>query len=487
MIRTRLATFAWSLAGGVALTSAPVGLVTGQGLRVSAETRSFITVDPPVVALVHVRVIDGKGSPAQDDQTVLIEHGIITAVGGSVAIPSGAQSLDLTGRSVFPGLVMLHEHLFYTMLGSATWFVLNQEPFSFPRLYLAGGATTIRTGGSVEPYTDLNLKAAIDSGRIPGPDIDITGPYLNGPGLPGIYQMHALRGAAAARKMVDYWAELGVTSFKAYTNLTRTELKAAIDATHAHGLKITGHLCSVTFREAARLGIDDLEHGLLVSTDFVPGKAPDQCPAGAQVDSSLLALDLASAPVNELIQELVSHKVAITSTLPVFETFAPHRPRLVEGALDAMSTDAQIRYFDSRSLIAESADSTNLVLLRKEMAFERAFAQAGGLLLAGSDPTGYGGVVAGFADQREIELLVEAGFTPLEAIQVATSNGARYLKRETRIGSIAAGLLADLVVVRGDPTTNIRDIENVELVFKRGVGYDPARLIESVRGHVGVN
>jgi imidazolonepropionase-like amidohydrolase len=297
--------------------------------------------------------------------------------------------------------------------------------------------------------------------------------------------MHVLSGAAEARKTVDYWADLGVTSFKAYMHVTRAELKAAIDAAHSHGLKITGHLCSVTFSEAARLGIDDLEHGLLASTDFVPGKQPDRCPA--ETDSSLLALDVASAPVATLIQELVSHQVAITSTLPVFETFAPQRPPLVEGALDAMSADAKLEYLDTRSRIADRADSSNLVLLRKEMAFEYAFARAGGLLLAGSDPTGYGGVVAGFANQREIELLVEAGFTPLEAIQIATWNGARYLKREHRIGSIAVGLQADLVVVRGDPTANIRDIEKVELVFKRGVGYNPGKLIESVRGHVGLN
>ena len=112
--------------------------------------------------------------------------------------------------------------------------------------------------------------------------------------------------------------------------------------------------------------------------------------------------------------------------------------------------------------------------------------KAGGLLIAGTDPTGSGGVVPGFADQRQIELLVEAGFTPLEAIAIGTSNGAKYLGRDARIGTIATGKQADLVVLDGNPAASIGDIRRVETVFKNGVGFDPAKLIESVRGQVGV-
>ena len=126
------------------------------------------------------------------------------------------------------------------------------------------------------------------------------------------------------------------------------------------------------------------------------------------------------------------------------------------------------------------------VLFRKEMEFEYAFAKAGGLLLAGPDPTGMGGVLPGFGDRRAVELLVEAGFTPIEAIRIATYNGARYLERLDGIGAIAPGKDADLVVVRGDPSKTIEEIENVEIVFKDGIGYDPDKLIESVRGQVGI-
>ena len=107
------------------------------------------------------------------------------------------------------------------------------------------------------------------------------------------------------------------------------------------------------------------------------------------------------------------------------------------------------------------------------------------MLLAGLDPTGIGGIVAGFGDQREVELLVEAGFTPLEAIKIATYNGAQYLGDLDMVGTIAPGKQADLVVIKGDPSQKIEDIENVEIVFKDGVGYDSAKLIESVKGLVG--
>src|SRR6266540_3697549 len=271
---------------------------SAQGPSLSPETRAFVKVDAPALALVHARVIDGTGAEPRIGQVIVVERGLIRAVGDSarVTIPANARMLDLAGRTVLPGFVMVHEHMFYP---GARWpggYFANEQGFSFPRLYLAGGATTVRTGGSLEPYTDLELEAAIDSGRLPGPKMDVTGPYLQGPGLPLFYQMHVLSGADDARRTVEYWAGVGATSFKAYTNITREELGAAIRAAHARGLKVTGHLCSVTFREAAALGIDDLEHGLLVASDFVAGKKPDRCPDDA-VEPSILALDMASEPV----------------------------------------------------------------------------------------------------------------------------------------------------------------------------------------------
>jgi len=155
--------------------------------------------------------------------------------------------------------------------------------------------------------------------------------------------------------------------------------------------------------------------------------------------------------------------------------------------LDAMLPEARISYLRRRSLISDGAAKSDWpALFKKELEFEREFVKQGGMLLAGLDPTGYGGVIAGFGDQREVELLVEAGFTPVEAIHIATSNGAEFLGELEKIGTLAAGKQADLVVIDGDPSGNIKDIEKVETVFKDGVGYDSPKLIESVRGFVGL-
>jgi imidazolonepropionase-like amidohydrolase len=451
--------------------------------QLSPETRQFVSVDASLIALTHARVIDGTGSPARADQTIVINGGKIQAVGAAATttVPQGAKVIDLTGKTVMPGLVMLHEHLFFP---TGRLVLFNELGWSFPRLYLAAGVTSLRTAGSVEPYTDLNIKKMVDAGRIPGPKMDITGPYLDGKGSFAT-QFHVLADAQDARRMVSYWADQGVTSFKGYMYITRDELGAAIDEAHKRKIKVTGHLCAVGFREAASLGIDNLEHGIIVDTEFNAGKKPDVCPPQNETVATIGKLDIESAPVKEMIRDLVARKVAITSTLPVFESFIANRPPLQRRVLDSMTADARVQYLLTRSALNEAKDSPWPAAFKKEMEFELAFARAGGLLLAGTDPTGVGGVVAGFGSQREVELLVEAGFTPLEAIRIATSNGAQYLNASDRVGTIAPGLQADLIIINGDPSANINDIEKVETVFKDGIGYDSARLIESVRGSVG--
>lgn len=450
--------------------------------------REFVKVSAPVIALTHARVIDGTGSPVRNDQTIIISGGKIQSIGDSVSVsvPAGAQVLDLSNKTVIPGLVGMHEHMFYPSGGRTAVAIYNEMGFSFPRLYLANGVTSMRTTGSIEPYTDLELKKLIDSGKLAGPKIHVTGPYLEGAGS-FTPQMHELTGADDARKTVDYWADEGVTSFKAYMNITRAELAAAVAEAHKRGIKVTGHLCSIGFKEAAALGIDDLEHGLMVDTEFDPGKTPDVCPSQQLTAKTLVGIDVESAPVQETIRNLVAHHVAVTSTIVIFETFVPNQPPLEQRVLDALLPEAAIAYLNTRSHIAEDANSPWPVLLQKEMQFERDFVKAGGVLLAGEDPTGYGGDLAGFGDQRELELLAEAGFTPTEAIHIYTENGARFLGEDNRIGTLAAGKQADIVVINGDPSTKISDIEKTELVFKDGVGYDSAKLIESVRGSVGLH
>jgi imidazolonepropionase-like amidohydrolase len=281
---------------------------------------------------------------------------------------------------------------------------------------------------------------------------------------------------------------MGVNDFKAYMHLTRAELGAAIREAHRHGLKLTGHLCSVTYPEAVALGIDNLEHGFFVNTQLDPGKKPDECSAGVGTPT-LLKMTPGSPEANALIKLLVDHHVAVTSTLPVFAQGVPQHEPLQARQMDVLTEQAKEAYLYSRNLTSSRAGSpgsqTFAQAYKNDLGLERQFVAAGGLLMAGPDPTGNGGVIPGFGDQRELELLVEAGFTPVEAIRIATLNGATYLGLADRIGTIAAGKDADLFIVKGNPAANINDVENVIVVFKDGVGYDSAKLLRSVKGRFG--
>ncbi len=465
---------------------APLPFLVSPELRaqrpaLSAAVRTFTVVDTPVVALAHARVIDGTGAPARDDQTIIVRNGRIAALGASrsLPLPADAPVIDLTGKTVMPGLVMVHEHLFYP---TAPGIYANLAE-SFTRLYLAGGVTSMRTGGNLNGFGDIGIKHEIDGGKKPGPWLDATAPYLEGPGL-GLDQVHELTGPDDARRMVNFWADAGATSFKAYMHITRAELGAAIEEAHKRGLKVTGHLCSVTYREAAALGIDNLEHGFFVATDFVTDKKPDECPGQGVGQTALGAVDLNGDAMRSLIAELVKRHVAITSTLTIFETFVPGRA--LPPGLDVLEPQLRAQFEQRHAVTAANASSSYGALFAKARAMELAFARAGGLLLAGTDPTGGGGVIPGYSNQHELELLVESGFTPLEAIRIGTLNGATFLGRAERVGSIAVGKDADLVVVAGDPATRISDVRNVQIVFKQGVGYDPAKLVESVKGKVGL-
>jgi imidazolonepropionase-like amidohydrolase len=459
------------------------------------EVRKYVRVGTPRIVLTHVRVIDGTGAPPIDDQNILIVNGKIAGItAGADPPPSdGTTILDLRGYSVMPGIVGMHNHLIYMSRpnlaadnSSDGPALFQQMTFSAPRLYLANGVTTMRTTGSPEPNTDLKLKRAIDDGVLPGPHLDVTGPYLDGPG--GNLQMPELSGPQDARETVAYWADRGVTSFKAYAHITRDELRAAIAEAHKRGLKVTGHLCSVTYTEAIDAGIDNLEHGFSANTALDPDKKPDACSSSGG-DYTLLQMAPGGAEANRLIAALVTHHVAITSTLPLraatvareaSDTGPPVRPEV----WDAMSPSVRQAYVFWRDQPKPSRTDVAL-RLRRDMDLQRAFVRAGGLLIAGPDPVGLNGLLPGFGDQREIELLVEAGFSSVEAIRIATLNGAIFLGRQNQIGSIAIGKNADLVVVKGNPANRIADIEHVEVVFKDGVGYDSKRLLESVKGRYG--
>ncbi len=445
----------------------------------SDAVRQFVEVAESTVALTGVQVVDGTGSPAASGQTILIRDGRIAAVAldTEVEIPDGARVLALDGHTVVPGFVGLHDHTFYMTRGRRV-----QLNFSAPRLYLASGVTAIRTTGAFSPYSELNLKRSIQDGQEIGPRMFITGPYLSGAGA--MSQMFQVSTPEDARRVVAYWADEGVDWFKAYTRIGDEELAAAIDEAHRRGVKVTGHLCSVSFREAVALGIDNIEHGFFTNSDYVPDKQPGVCPPG--VRQSLLEVDLEGEEVAATIREMVEEGVAMTSTLPVYELAIPNRPPLEQRVLDMLAPGARDEYLQSRADVASRDDAPMAELFPKAQAFERMFVEAGGLLAAGVDPTGMGGALPGYGDQRNYELLLESGFSPEEVIRIMSLNGARVLGEDERFGSIEPGKLADLVVIDGDPVRRAAEIRNVTLVFKEGVGYDAPALAESVRGLVGL-
>jgi len=471
---------AFALAG-LALATALAGTARAQtGRELSEAVAEYVTVNAPLVALTNVQVVDGTGAPPIAGATVVIRDGVIEAVGMGVAVPDGAEILDLAGHTVIPGIVGLHDHTFYTTAGRVV-----QTNETAPKLYLGSGVTTIRTTGSYHPYSELNLKRAIDGGRLPGPRIHVTGPYLISSGPGGDMSDTTLDDPAEARRVVGYWAEEGATWFKVYTRISRADLAAVIDEAHARGRKVTGHICSVSFREAVELGIDNLEHGFFTNSDYVPGKIPDICPT--DLEARLLEVDLDGPEVQATFRDMVEHGVAMTSTLAIYETFVPNRPPLEERVLELMAPEVRAEYLATREQIAATAGANPWPeLFARAQAYERAFVEAGGLLAAGVDPTGIGGALAGLGDQRNLELLVEAGFTPVEAIQIMTANGAKVLGEYERYGSIEPGKLAELVVIDGDPVARPAEIRNVTLVFKDGLGFDGPKLIESTKGIVGI-
>jgi enamidase len=476
-------------APGQAQTRAPLvgeggdALVAPRPARFAAPVERFITVDAPAVALTGVTLIDGTGSPAREGMTVVTAGERIVAVSpdGEAEIPADAVRIDGSGHTLTPGWVMLHEHMFYPSGGTR----YNTNEVSFPPLYLGGGATTVRTGGSVDPYTDLSLRRDINAGRIPGPRMDVTGPYLEGPGG-FIRAFPALETPAQARAHVDFWMDRGVTSFKGYNLIDRATLRAAVERAHERGAKVTAHLCSITYREAAALGIDNLEHGFRVATDFVAGKEPDACPSGRARQAAAADFDPDGQAFVALADDLIAAGVTITATPTVFERGSTGRPLPPEAALAAIAPSLRERV---RRRYTYARDNPSPRAQEQFARFSRALAvfhDRGGAVVVGIDPTGGGDVVPGWANQRAVSLLVEAGFTPEEAVQVATLNGARYLEVADQIGSVEKGKRADLVLMSGDLRTDPETVRRVVLVFKDGVGYDSAALLGSVEGTVGI-
>ncbi len=454
-----------------------------QAQSFAPAVKQFIEVQDSVVAIKNVKIIDGTGKASLSNQDIVFIKNRIQAIGssGKINIPTNAKIIDGTGKTIIPGLIMLHEHLFYAKPFEGDYKAVHMT-YTFPKMYLAGGVTTMRTAGSIEANADLNIKNLILKGKMVGPKMDVSTPHIEREAF--IPQVQSLYGNESPERMVDYWADKGVTSVKVYNNITKDDLTRIIKAAHARHIKVTGHLCSITYREAATLGIDNLEHGFMASADFIKDKKENECD-NSKIRKTLSDLDDNSTELKDLMQYLIKKNVTLTYTPTVFEPYT-NREVVPGGGIAAMAPflREQIQGIYNASV---NKDSVGRRLFAKEMKRIQQFYSMGGKVVVGTDPTGAGRTIAGYSNQRMIELLIETGFTLTEAIKIATLNGATYLGIAKETGTIEVGKKADLVLIDGDLEKDVSNIRKMEIVFKDGIGFNSKKIFESVKGKLGLD
>lgn len=459
-----------------------ISIVSFAQSKLFKETEAYVSHFRGKYILQNLTIVDGTGGAPKVNHDIFINGDKIEAIGVDLHIPENVTVINMEGKSAMPGMVMLHEHLFYPKTTPEKTYGVDQMSYSFPKLYLAGGVTTMRTAGSIMPQSDVNIKKAIAQGKIPGPKMDVTSPFLDREGT-GLFELGTFNTTEQVVNAVNFYADMGVTSFKVYNFITKTDLKAICDAAHSRGLKVTGHLCSITYREAADLGIDNLEHGFFASSDFIKNKTVDECQP-FDANQSLLSLPVDSEAMKNLIEYLVLKKVALTSTINVFEPYTG-REVVPGGGLGALFPRAKEKVY-KRWVSKQGRDSLDYVLFNKSKIWEKAFHDAGGLLVAGTDPTYDGRIVAGYANMRLLELFVEMGFTITEAVKICTLNGATYLEQEKIIGTIEPSKFADIIILNEDISKDIKSIRSIEITFKNGIGYNSKKLFRAADGLVGI-
>ncbi len=443
-----------------------------------------------LVALVGADVIDGTGAAARRKCMLLLQGERILAVGPELEIPPAARVLDLTGHTILPGLIDMHGHLYSNVAGR-----LSNQLRPFARLFLAGGVTTVFSPGDFDPEATLAFRDAQRAGDEVGTRIFSAGPYFTNAGAADLW-MNGFADADAARARLRDWADR-IDGVKVYTELTRAELAALIDVADEEGLRVTGHLGSLSAHEAIDLGIDRLEHGIFAMSEF--GR-PDMSKAfDPAFLAGLASIDFEQGLGASLIERIVAQGVVLDPTSVIFEALFAGPLELVEGwerylsPQAAQGEAARLQAFAklrSRKLSKGTSTDTSAAfaelasaVLDKQRELVRRVHAAGGSIVCGTDPV-FPEILPGYALQREVALLVEAGLTELEAIRACTLEAARALGLEAELGSIAPGKLADLVVVDGDPGAEITDLSRTRWVFQAGTRYSPEQLRASVEGSV---
>lgn len=402
-----------------------------------------------VLVLDHARLVDGTGRPPIEDARIVIDGERIIAVGtvASVPVPAGAGRVDLTGRTILPGLVDAHFHL--DNAPPDTKLALRQ---------LANGVTAFRDPGQWDEYY-ADLRATIAANRLRGPRIHTAGPHIDGPGPAYPRDSVVARDATEAREFAERAIAQGATAIKIYFRLPLGSAKAVIDACRQHNVVSTAHLELLEAAELFAYGLDGVEHVTSLGPSLLPqiereryrqAVLADNAARGPGRYAAFAGIDLDSADAKALWAIIGQRRPFIDATLAVFE----RRPGVSTGEKD------------TAELIATRATGFRKMLATTRRAFE-----AGGRIVMGGHST-VPFAARGEAPWREMELLVDAGLTPMQAIEAATATGAAFLGRKDDLGTVEPGKLADLVVLRGNPLRQIAEIRTVERVLAGGAWVD---------------
>ncbi len=443
-----------------------------KSIKLSDSLKPYIKYNKDLLAFTNATIVDGTGKSIKQNQTVIIENGIFKDMGNDtdIKVPQNAKTINLKGKTIIPGIVGMHNHLHiprFPDVGDVA-----------AKLYLASGVTTIQTCGAASPYNELELSKRIKDAKQVGPEIIPSAPFITGQG--GNPNMIIPRDTEHLKDTMKHWLDQGVKWFKVYRNTNPDDLKTIIEVAHNNQAKVRGHLCSITFEEATKLGIDAIEHGLNSTSDFRTNKDYGQCNGGREYMDDLI---INSPKVKQLQQLMIDNKVFLTSTVSIYEASIPNRTFADKRTIKAMSPFLQDQYKERRaSFDKQMNDSIRNNRLKRIMQFEYQYYKMGGLLCAGVDAGRH--VLPGFGDQQNYKLLIEAGFSTEEVIQIMTGNGAKALERQD-VGTIQVGKRADFVILNGNLEKDATVIKNVETVFKKGIGYNPELILETIEGQFG--
>jgi hypothetical protein len=421
-------------------------------------------LDHPL-ALEHVRVFDSEHAIVREDQTVVISKERITMVGpsASVRVPKDAQRMNATGETLLPGLFDMHVH------SQALDGLLN----------IASGVTSVRDmGNDIDELR--HLQEQWDTGAAIGPRVSKAG-LIDGRG-----RFQAPAGIFAdtveeAQAAVNRYADLGYVQIKVYSSLKPQLFPGIVKTAHAGGLRVSGHIPNgMIASQFVEDGADEIQHINFIFLNFLASQVKDtRSPERfTVVGANAATLDLDSKEVNEFIGLLQRHHTTVDVTLATFEGMFTGRPGKVSPdyapVLDRLPAQIQRAAYTGGLAVTEQNDQLYKDSYAAMLRMTKRMYDAGIPILAGTDST------AGFMLHRELELEVKAGIPPAKALQIATFNAARLLKKENDLGSIAAGKLADFVLVEGNPAEHISDIRRCRLVAKNGVLYKSAEVYRAI-------